>query len=483
MISSAKVKSNSTKICCYLIVTISVFLSNSVMAQTRFNVSQKKTDVSTYRHPEECIAAVERSAKTHKNNLKVWSDTAKLLHSELLDSLPASVVAEANRCVTTLKLNTLRELEYVNWIRAYLEADREQDAQEVLRRQLEIVSSKPLEDKIRVFINVRGAFESVRPVSLSVLSDLADSVIKNLPDTALEQLIKIHMSQMHLAINARDSSYLHKEANRSLSFLNSLTPEQRSKEQYHGLKTSLANSAMQFLAEAEILDSLKKGTQAFLSLKRLLFTKAGARIDDKLPYAVGEKAAPIQGDFWFTHKSIHNSQSSIANYDLSKPSSGRVNLIVFLTGGCHVNVLPSGIAMRETNKSTCWDIYSSIKRLKEKYPEIDITIVASTFGSLATTDPIPPEAEASLLSDLWLKHHDLKATLSVSSTEFFKLSDPDRRRIDMSIENVKNYTFPGVNIQPKVSFLVSPEGIIVHSAILTRSSERDFERLIDAMIR
>jgi hypothetical protein len=82
-----------------------------------------------------------------------------------------------------------------------------------------------------------------------------------------------------------------------------------------------------------------------------------------------------------------------------------------------------------------------------------------------------------------LEFHRLPATLVISNPEFFRLEQPDRRRIDEPTANMTGYAF-GIwgGAGNKEAYLVDVNGMILHSGQLNRSLERQFRELLDVVM-
>lgn len=153
---------------------------------------------------------------------------------------------------------------------------------------------------------------------------------------------------------------------------------------------------------------------------------------------------------------------------LTRPTPSAISLIVFLDR-CDSFVLQ------------CLETYATIKRLASEYPELELTLSAQTYGFFFDQKPPAPEEEAKLYQKWWLEFHSLPAALLITETPFWRLSDPDRRRINEEIDNRKNYSFGSWIVKPQMGVLVDREGTIVYTNILGRTTERRFGELIQVL--
>jgi hypothetical protein len=202
----------------------------------------------------------------------------------------------------------------------------------------------------------------------------------------------------------------------------------------------IRHDALTALSEVGLLDSLRRSTAAYVALQRANWAKASGERPEALQFPIGRTAAPIQGDFWYGR----------ADSATPRPTRGRVALVVFVD-----HPTCSGSAV-------CWSMYARLHRLAERFPRLEVTLVANTRGYVAQMAPPPPQVEADTMAAWWRDHHDLTAALAVAKTEFWRLPAPDERRIDRDDLNITRYSF-GRSWTVKVGhgFLVDAEGTIV----------------------
>jgi hypothetical protein len=94
-----------------------------------------------------------------------------------------------------------------------------------------------------------------------------------------------------------------------------------------------------------------------------------------------------------------------------------------------------------------------------------------------------PEQEAVQKSQWWLGTFRLPATLVVAEQKFFKLPEPDGRRVDEAHENTVNYMFGsmGRRVPTGTAFLVDVDGVILHSSEIVPHTERQFNQLLNVI--
>ncbi len=166
--------------------------------------------------------------------------------------------------------------------------------------------------------------------------------------------------------------------------------------------------------------------------------------------------------------------------DLSQyPRLGKVSLMVSL---------PAGEGMRNIFMEPI--IVAQIRRLKAKFPDLDILLSYRTQGFFDVVEPPTPAQEAVLADSLWLRFHKLPAILLVEETPFWRLPAPDRRRVDEYTEFegfgekeiLGRVTLMGRYIiidQNRDILLVSnPTGVFSSHRV-----EKEVERKLDALFR
>ncbi len=120
-----------------------------------------------------------------------------------------------------------------------------------------------------------------------------------------------------------------------------------------------------------------------------------------------------------------------------------------------------------------------MRRFAERFPSLEMTIVAQTIGNFLAMPTMSPKDEAQILQWWWFEFHHLPGTIAVTATPFFFTSGPEHRRIDEITENVKNW---GGSNGLRPAYLVDTDGIVVCSGELTRDTEQEFRELISIMV-
>jgi hypothetical protein len=225
--------------------------------------------------------------------------------------------------------------------------------------------------------------------------------------------------------------------------------------------------------ERALLDSLRRSTAAYTGVVGGLWSKATGMRPDAMASPIGKQATPITADFWFPRDSAR----------APRPTPGRVALVVFFEGAKGCNAVGWAQDDKLNEAGGCWSDASAVRRLAERFPALQITVVASTDGYFLYGPPVPPPQEAELIAR-WTAAKRLPGVLAVTATSFWHLEAPDDRRIDKPRPNVTAYRFgQSWSIFVGTYFLIDREGVIVDGGPGSLyQNEANVGELIDVLI-
>jgi hypothetical protein len=276
---------------------------------------------------------------------------------------------------------------------------------------------------------------------------MLEQQIRLTPDP-LERL-RIYMSVANVAQRAGDTALVRRIAQGIIARADSLPAPIR---QRLDSGVSVVVGAQAYLAKEALLDSLRRGTPQYVALMRSFLTRLwGTQQAPSLLAPIGDRAAPIAGEFWFRRE----------RPNAPRPTPGRVSLIVFFRGGCQAAI--SSLERKWANDDSCWSEAATLRRLALRFPALDITLVEHTRGYFASAALDTPAAEAEWFRR-WADAHRLPGALSVTVTPFRRLPDPDHRRVDELAGNFKNYP-RAIGVGVPLAFLVDRNGVIVHQNV------------------
>ncbi|MBX6331754.1 MAG: hypothetical protein IRY91_07900 [Gemmatimonadaceae bacterium] len=436
-------------------------------AQTRFAWPDTAVDVTQYRHPDQCVAAVTRLQRLIEFPPKraVNPDTMPWDPEERLRPLPAPVVATAERCAARWSAATAPLTEFAPLVTLYLAANRDADAATLLTRRVAAVEPKRGEaERTAVIDSVVQIYLDAQPVRLAAAESLLTERARHKTDR-IERL-KIYAELMRQAANVLDTARLRRAAQQVVVIADSLTPAERESEAFSGLAQAVYGAWHFAVGERVLLDSLRQSTAAYVGLVRAMWAKVTGQRPDALELPIGEKAAPLSADFWFPQDSARG----------PRPTPGRVALVGFLDRIQCVD-LPNDPTFASDAKrdERCWQWGVNLRRLAERFPELEITVASQTHGYFLYAPPLAPAEEAADIAR-WVAGHGIPGTLMVTSTPFWHLEAPDGRRIDKPDSNVTHYSF-GKSWGAKGSlYLVDQDGVIVEATGIGLSGP-DFDEL------
>lgn len=426
-------------------------------AQTRFAWPDTAVDVTQYRHPDQCVAAVARLQRLIELPQKraVNPDTMPWDPEARLRPLPAPVVATAERCAARWSAATAPLTEFAPLFTLYLTANRDADAAALLARRLAAVEPKRGDaERTAVIDSVVRISLDAQPMRLAAAESLLTERARHQTDR-LERL-KIYFQLGNQAAGVHDTARVRRAAQQVVAIADSLTPAERESEKFQegGGPFSVYLALYSLVGERVLLDSLRRSTAAYVGLTRALWAKATGRRPEALELPIGEKAAPLSADFWFPADSARG----------PRPTPGRVALVVFLDRiQCVDGPNDPAFAVEEKRDETlpsCWQWGMNLRRLAERFPALEITVVAPTHGYFLYGPPLSPAEEAAYIAR-WVARHHIPGTLAVTSTPFWHLEAPDDRRVDKPDSNVTHYSFGKSWPADQGVYLVDPDGVIV----------------------
>jgi hypothetical protein len=421
-------------------------------AQTRFEWPADTADVTRYTTAEECLAASERAKQALESWGPVWADTLQLTPERATAPLPAPLVETARRCGARFAAATAPVIDFAPLMELFLLAGRDADAATIVRRRLAAIPATALRERAAVLDSALNGYVTVpfgnpgltnaQPVRLEAAESLLVDRAR-VPDTLLGVQDRIRPVWMLLraARRAGDTARAERVAKRFLELGARLSSAERRTE-WGEISRLLTYFALSMQHERALLDSLRHGTAGYVALRRGDWSKATGERGVAFRMPVGQPAATIEGDFWFG--------AGTPDSGIARSSKGKVALVVFVEHGC---IDPS---------MNCWPAYASLRRLAARFPALAITLVARTRGYFSAMAPPPPEQEANALRQWWQEFHHLPGALAVTSTTFFRLDAPDRRRVDRPTANETHYSFGRTfGADPGMALLVDRNGIVI----------------------
>ncbi len=445
-------------------------LAAPAAAQTRFEWPDTTVRVAQYTTVEQCLAATNRvrSGLERRDELTVWRDTLPRDPQEAMKPAPEPVTEIAARCAARFTEATASVNDFAPLLRLYLAAGRDADAAALLTRRFAVLSAKATGERAAVGDSAIDILLAARPARLGA----AEKLLLDRVHTTTDRIdrIRLYHKLLRAAREDGDTTRSIRAARWLLATADSLTTAERESEKFEKLddgqsgKTVVFDAMYELTGVAVMVDSLRHSTAALVGLEQGLWAQVTGERPEALPFPIGEHAPELTAEYWFP------SQASSS----PRPAPGHVSLIVFLDHvGC-LRVTPSG----DVNES-CAGVLSTLHRLSERFPALEITVATKTHGSYLYVQPPTPAVEADLVRQ-WLQSYRVRgAVIAVSSTPFWNLPAPDARRIDKDTPNMTSYSF-SKSWDPAGAFLVDQDGIIVSALGF---NEQDISRFTDVLLQ
>ncbi len=465
-------------------------------AQTSFTWPDTAVDLTTYTTPEACQAAVDRTRQSLRDREDlargVWRDTLVFDPGER--SIPPAVSEAARSCLSRFSAAESVPLEdYRSLLRLYLTADWTDRARTLVERRLEAVNPEDAEELAAVADTVVALFSdgSTPMAQAGSRLDLLDEVLVDHLPNGVDRL-RAYWAEWRRVTEAAivneeqvDTVVARQVATRLIGVAESLTPAEREAaweeattrwrlriDDPEGLTERLNGALDYVLSWPAFLDRLREGTAPYVEAVRAAREDATGRPSEAYfrGITIGETAPALEGDIWLGCDETCE----------ARPRAGRVSLVAFLS---HDQC--SGVPIRDAMLyENCAGRLISLRRVMERNPEVDVTVVAVARGNVGyVKEDVTPEREAELLRR-WLDSFGLeRAVLTLSVPEHWRLPNHDGRRVDPPVANHTNYTFgmPMV-INNGMTYLIDQDGIVVHDWFLVRETESEFTERIHILL-
>jgi hypothetical protein len=461
---------------------------STVRAQTLFAWPKDTVvDLASYQTVEECRAAV----------LRVYDE--EFIRNPDSDTLPqtlARVVEEARKplserlrrtasaCSARYAAATAPLTDFASYLALFLASGRDADATRLVARRLKAVAPAALTERgavldtvIHEYLNVRGLAVPeatlilpnpllTQPARLAAAEPLVTELGRM---TAVSWVIRgdCYAALANAAWQAGDTLRA-AEATKALTALaGTLTDAERRSNEFVNVLGPALDDIQTRVYQAVFLNSLQHSTEAYAALYEQFWKNVN---HGAIPYGftkpIGKVAPPIAADFW-----LNRSDSTG-----SRPTKGKVSLILFIN--------EQSLLSTSARPISSWP---RLRRLAQRFPALEITFVAQTYGYFSAAVPPAPVEEAGMLAHALFAERHLSGALAVTNTASWRLPNPDQRRVNPLMPNLINYSF-GRTWQPPLSdggamniFLVDQNGIVV-DATAGNVEEATLPDLIDVLM-
>ena len=444
-----------------------------VAAQTRFIwPSEDRVDVTSYETAEECLAVIRRmqNREVYRQTQTVWLDTMPYDRAHSLAPLPRPVTETARACGARYTEPGAPVEDFAILVPVYLAAERDADAEKLTARRLAAITGEAksaLNERAAVLDSLINIYLEERPLRLARLEWLTDEYAKAESDRVRRAIRYAILT--YFSYDAGDTARARRGAERVLAIVGQFTPAERRRFDAEDVLQVMMIATRALASEQALLDSLRRSTASYVALARDTWARGTGMRAEAFPFPYNEPAPPITADFWFgVEKPVR-----------PRPTPGRVSLVVFVNNEdeCFQGPLTE-------ESPTCWNQAATLRRLAQRFPALEITLVAHTRGRFAYLEPPPPAEEAELIRQWLLGAHRIPAALAVSITPSWRLPDPDGRPIRRDSPVMTAYSFgKRFNAGTLRAVLIDEDGVVVHvSNALVNRNEAEFSSMIEALL-
>ena len=442
--------------------------------QTRFQWPDTSAKVAQYTHIEDCLAADTRvwTSVLRRRDFNEWHDTMPFNPHEGLEPLPPEVSRTAKDCAARFDVAKVEPHEFSYAMQLFLAAGRDSDAADLVVRRLASVPATNAIARGAIVDTAVMLYSGAKPVRL----DAADQLLLHRAKTSSDRVarLKTYATMLIAANNVADSVHAIRAAKLIMGVADSLTVADRQSDEFERMRDGYDGSlyiydAIEALTGLKTrLDSLRKSTQAYGNLERANWALATGERAEALEIPIAQRATPLTADFWYP------STASATPH----PAPGHLALVVFLE---HTGCIGQGSSDNANPIPECVMRTSELRRLAKRFPTLEIDIVSSTHGQFMYLPPTSPSDEADLTKQLIDSLHVPGAIVGVSTTPFYRLPEPDARRIDNPTANMKHYTFGKTwRVGSGSVFLVDADGLIANA---WRVREEELGQFIEVLMK
>ncbi len=449
-----------------LIIAVAAFLcgASGLSGQTRFARPDTTPNYAAYRYPEECMSAVIRLSDSSDTKQGLWRDTMSFGASLVPRPRPPAAIEASRKCFTKVDVDSIGNHAVAMWASFLVTAQRNDEAERLLTRYLDSAKFGALVGRM-IFIG--KVYQKARPANYAMIKKFSDNVKSRIPDDSLLHSLWLNNELYGFAVSAgafEDAEHIESEAKQLL------TKWKGSKEGGFEARKLFSRPFREEFSDAGF-DSLLVSTTAFRNLRMHTWRTYIDEDAQDAAFVEGMKVPSLEGDWYYTNNFKTNNHKLVLSDQFSKisatqrPVPGKVNAVAFVQGGCHEGTLFFSKAARNNGlgRRNCWPTIASLKRLKNQFPDLEITIVTKTYGDYANATPLKPADEADTLASYFLGFYQIPAVHVIANGEFVRIPGLDNRRVDTEVPFEYAYEIDGVKLaQDGIVLLIDETGHIFH---------------------
>lgn len=498
-----------------LLATTAIGGARPAVAQQLFREMKTGVDLSTYTNIYDCMAAVDRVARTKRDEAffatGVWPDTLPFDREETWRPLPAEIGATARECLDAVAAREdLSSIPTSAWrIQAnlYLHAGMADSARAVVERRIAEIADDA-EELRELFTEIQFLYSGkdvlnrtgIQPPLLEVADEIVLSHVGKMP--TLDGRLHVYMQM--LVTGGEDASKANERGDRARKLLARMRAQLDSLEQEHadglvnrGLvhddlrltpakaRERLEGMAALFIGRGFLLDELRVSTKAYSDAMRGVFSKATGNPPEAYPWPLGQPAPRIEAEAWAGCE-----EEPCEAY----PRKGRVSVIAFHVPEANqrhtMGERPYPGLLHPFDGGSCAERAITLRHLEDQFPGIDIVVVSRSLGYYHyVKEGITPQREADLLYQCFKSHGLRRVVVAVTKTPGWRLPEPDGRLASRPTTNWTGYSFGGVwtdadRFQHGSDLIVDQDGYVLNafSRRVARWSLEAFGEIIQVLL-
>lgn len=428
-----------------------------VSGQTRFARPDTSPDYASYKHVDECIAAINRLKEFAVAADSVWEDTVRLNTGKFHRPLPDEVVQYAGECLSRLDIDTISFVAIHEYAAALLVANRDADADRLYERHADSIYADSTRGQ---FMQMFAVYMNAVPVRLEKLRSLYDIGLSSISADSVVRGLMLRAVMGAVAVRSGDHDVAHGIAKEMLEIMDTLPLSLRQSANYTATAKGLFYPFIgNLILPQDAVDSLTVSTQAYRRWLSGIWKTIFAHEPTDEIGPIGVEAPELSGDWWYS-----NIDGQIKQIEPRSPiENGKVTLVYFLQGGCHSHYVSVPKGRNNGAPSNCWKQIHRVRRIVDQYPNINLVVVSRTFGSVGNAPPLTPDQEADTLAHYFLDFHKLKGLHLIENTDYIRLSEYDDRKVDSETPNQLAYTFGNAKLSGlDAVVMIDEKGEIFH---------------------
>lgn len=447
-------------------------------AQTKFVISNVSPDYPSYVYLEDCLAAASRINMLPRVQRSIV-DTFQYIRKPSNRAISQEAKDTGQICMQKWNLDTISVHLIKQWARGLLTVGYEPG--EVKRLYSKYLDSIPTSEVFNAKMQWLGLLnlvmeESLVPFYLKEREELTRSIPEDSIGWRFGNLsgavgMWVEFGDLQRASDALDDLNKFMEKNKDNRIVQAVLPIMT--RMWPTIEVVREDDLMKQLAIStesyfKMLDSLREAFSPFTDIS-----------------AINKTVATVDGKYWYNKSGT--GKVDLVNSPMVRPVNDRVNILVFLQGGCHTSsfLIPSPVVRSNiSGGGSCRGIAAVLNRVKHDFPAVEITIASRTFGSFGSAPPLAPTDEAATLANYFLNFYKIDAAVAVEETDYTNLPGFDKRRIDFPTENDSRFTIENRLLATTGHVIISDrQGKIVHSGSIHDFWEVGVRKKIETVLK